>query len=361
MGEPAQKPVKPVQNRFALRNVVAPESVQFTTTLDLYFDEHQHRTPVFVGQVEQTITDLLDTVGLEARQPIRLLTKPLCRHWKDKLLASGISPQTVARKLGIVHHWLKWCLRQDYIETVPTEGLQLPARMVRDSKKIKRSFEPTDLASILNDPFLVKKKTSTNARDREVYWIVMMLAFSGARCGEVVQLLCSDIRQEEGIWYMNLENDPDNNKRVKNRFSVRQVPLHSGLLKLGLLEYMQSIKTGKLFPFMIQTSQPSASVSISFRYVRDRKIDGGKGKADRSRSLHSLRHSMAVTLKKARVDDGIRHKILGHAQGSSVEDRVYLEGLSYSLGELQTALEMVTLPVNLDVHHGKSTSIVSKP
>lgn len=323
MAEPARKdksePVK--QSRFALRNVVPPESVQFTATLDLYFDEHLHRTPEFVYQVESTIVDLLETSNLEANQPLRLLTKPLCRHWKDKLLASGISPQTVARKLGIVHHWLKWCMRQDYIETVPTEGLQLPARMVRDSKKIKRSFEPTDLASILNDPFLMKKKTSDNPRDREVYWIVMMLAYSGARCGEVVQLLCSDIREEEGIWYMNLENDPDNNKRVKNRFSVRQVPLHSGLLKLGLLEYVQSIKAGKLFPFIIQTSQPSASVSISFRYIRDRKVDGGNGKADRSRSLHSLRHSMAVALKEARVDDGIRHKLLGHAQGSSVEDR----------------------------------------
>ena len=347
MAEPARKeksePVK--QNRFALRNIVPPESVQFTTTLDLYFDEHLHRTPEFVYQVERTIVDLLETSHLEARQPLRLLTKPLCRHRKDKLLASGISPQTVARKLGIVHHWLKWCMRQDYIETVPTEGLQLPARMVRDSKKIKRSFEPTDLASILNDPFLVKKKTSTNPRDREVYWIVMMLAFSGARCGEVVPLLCSDIRQEEGIRYMSLDNDPKNNKRVKNRFSVRQVPLHSGLLALGFLDYVASIKTGKLFPFIIQTSQPSASVSISFRYVRDRRIDGGNGKADRSRSLHSLRHSMAVALKKARVDDGIRHKLLGHAQGSSVEDRIYLEGLSYTLAELSEAIEKVQMPL----------------
>lgn len=25
-----------------------------------------------------------------------------------------------------------------------------------------------------------------------------------------------DLRQEDGFWYMNLDNDPTNNKRVKN-------------------------------------------------------------------------------------------------------------------------------------------------
>lgn len=53
---------------------------------------------------------------------------------------------------------------------------------------------------------------------------------------------------------------------------------------------------------------------------------------------------MAVALKKARVDDGIRHKLLGHAQGSSVEDRIYLEGLSYTLPELSEAIEKISLP-----------------
>jgi hypothetical protein len=40
-------------------------------------------------------------------------------------------------------------------------------------------------------------------------------------------------------------------------------------------------------------------------------------------------------LKKTRVDDGIRHEILGHVHGPSMEDRVYLEGLTYTLAELR--------------------------
>ena len=77
----------------------------------------------------------------------------------------------------------------------------------------------------------------------------------------------------------------------------------------------------------------------------------GEGKvADRNKSLHSMRHSAAVALKKSGCSDGVRHALLGHCQGTSVEDRVYLEGLRYSLVELRDGLEKMSLPVNITSH-----------
>ena len=52
---PVAKGFKP--NRFALQRHVAPEDVQITTALDLYFHEHLHRTPAVVCQMEKTIVD----------------------------------------------------------------------------------------------------------------------------------------------------------------------------------------------------------------------------------------------------------------------------------------------------------------
>jgi hypothetical protein len=92
-------------------------------------------------------------------------------------------------------------VRKDYLDTVPAERLQPSARLVSDNKQRKLSFEPTDLAEILYNPFLVAKWTSIKPRDREVYWIVMMLTFSGARCREVVPRLTTtfDRRTASGI------------------------------------------------------------------------------------------------------------------------------------------------------------------
>jgi integrase len=344
--EPAPKNFRP--NRYGLRRVIAPEDVQISTTLDLYFDEHTHRTPEFVDQVERTIVDFLETNNLEAKDRVRLITKPMCRRWKDKLIASRLNPQTIVRKYGILNHWMKWCWKQEYIESVPSDGLQLPARQVAESRKRRTSFTPDELKAILNDPFLREKQFGPRPIDKEWFWCVMMLAHSGARAGEVANLLRTDIQQDKatGIWFMNLVNDPENNKRVKNRYSVRAVPLHSTLSKMGLLTFVEAGTSKWLFPATKEKGQPSATVSSKFKYMRDLREPGGK--ADRHKTLHSLRHTMAVLLKKARVDDGIRHKLLGHAQGSSVEDRIYLEGLTYELHELSAGLESVSLPVELD-------------
>jgi hypothetical protein len=111
----------------------------------LYFEEHLHRTQVFVYQVERAIEDIFNTIGTEANRPVRLITKPLCRRWKNKVLASINSHRNCT-----------------------AEKLQLPARLVSDNKQRKLSFEPTDLAETLNNPFLVAKRTSIKPRDREV-------------------------------------------------------------------------------------------------------------------------------------------------------------------------------------------------
>lgn len=70
----------------------------------------------------------------------------------------------------------------------------------------------------------------------------------------------------------------------------------------------------------------------------------------RSKSLHSLRHSMAVAIKKSGCSDGLPHALIGHCQGTSVEDRVYLEGLTYLLTEFREGLEKMSLPVNITSH-----------
>jgi integrase len=62
-------------------------------------------------------------------------------------------------------------------------------------------------------------------------------------------------------------------------------------------------------------------------------------------SLHSLRHSMAVALERARVHPSVRNRLLGHAVGTDVESKVYLDSLSYNPRELSEALEMVRFPM----------------
>jgi hypothetical protein len=60
--------------------------------------------------------------------------------------------------------------------------------------------------------------------------------------------------------------------------------------------------------------------------------------------LHSVRHTVAVKLERAEVHYFRMRRLLGHSIGKSVEDRVYLGSLKYSVKELREALEKIQLP-----------------
>lgn len=57
--------------------------------------------------------------------------------------------------------------------------------------------------------------------------------------------------------------------------------------------------------------------------------------------LHSVRHTVAVKLERAEVHDSRMRRLLGQSIGKSVEDRVYLGSLKYSVKELSEALEKI--------------------
>ena len=60
----------------------------------------------------------------------------------------------------------------------------------------------------------------------------------------------SDIREQDGIWVMNLTNDSAD-KSIKTRSGNRIVPLHPKLIGSGLLDYVNEVKDDNqtnLFP-----------------------------------------------------------------------------------------------------------------
>ena len=63
-------------------------------------------------------------------------------------------------------------------------------------------------------------------------------------------------------------------------------------------------------------------------------------------SLHSLRHTLTQKLTRARTFPALQHRLLRHAIGSSVEERVYLGSLEFSVKELAEALEKVSFPLS---------------
>jgi len=293
------------------------------------------------------MNEFLSATGNDEGLAIRVFDKARCKDYKQILMSGRTTPRgrrkpgpvTVSRKLATLHHFFKWCLNSDYLDTDIMAGLALPPKPVSSARLLKEGFSDEELDRIVHGlPNQPKDPRVTDQTRREFYWLILLLMHSGCRVMEVLQLLTTDVRQVGGIWFLDLVGHGEG-RRLKNRVSVRQVPIHSNDLKTGFLDWHQSQaqKDKRLFPELF----PYGSVKTSMMFTRLLKKLGIKRPAV---TLHSLRHTMAIKLELARVHYSLMRRLLGHSIGKSVEDRVYLSSLKYSVKELSEALESVKFP-----------------
>ena len=104
--------------------------------------------------------------------------------------------------------------------------------------ELKRLFSSTQMKTFANNPQNVHQ-----------YWLPLLGLFTGARVNEICQLNPQvDIRMDQaGIWYLDIteESEAAENvkKSVKTAVSKRKVPIHSRLIKLGFLKYVDWVRT----------------------------------------------------------------------------------------------------------------------
>lgn len=102
--------------------------------------------------------------------------------------------------------------------------------------ELKRLYEGPEFAGFARDP-----------EKAHCYWLPLLGLYTGARINEVCQLnpQC-DIREEFGVWFFDFTEDSETDARVtkslKNKSSKRRVPIHSELLRLGFLGYLEKMK-----------------------------------------------------------------------------------------------------------------------
>ncbi len=319
--------------------------------LDAYHAEHSHRREATAYYVTETFNQFLACLDIEENWPVNMLDKGHCKTYKAMLLSGALAPTgrrkpgpvTISRKLGVLHHFVKWAVNNDHMEHDIMAGLALPPKAVANARVQKEGFSDVELTTIFSA--LAAYRVHREPVMREWYWAILLLAHSGCRLTEVLQLMRSDVQQEDGIWFFTVSGStgskPDAQGRMlKNKGGTRAVPIHSNVLKASFVEDYLNTKPheGRLFPLLFPYGGVKTTMTFS-RLLRKLKIKKP------ALTLHSFRHTMTVKLERARVHYSLMRRLLGHAVGKAVEDRVYLGSLKYSVKELsEEAVEAVRFP-----------------
>lgn len=243
-----------------------------------------------------------------------------------------ISVTTYNNNLQKLSSFMIWLGEQQVLKVEnPCKRLFKKEKKARDQWS---DFSATEVQTILSNENLAFDKERPSR-----YWIPWILAHTGARIEEICALYRDDIQDvpETDYRYILIRNDrPD--KHIKNDHSHRAVPIHSFLVKIGFLDYIQSIPAGtRLFPDLTYKENFGYHDKISdyfSRYLRRIKVYQPK------KTLKSFRHTVITALYQTGATQEIVPEIVGHTpDSSSMSLSRYHKG--FTLQQKKDALEKI--------------------
>ena len=252
--------------------------------------------------------------------------------------------------------WIKTLLKYAYrdlelISRHPWEGIEL----FKEATKQRRPWSEIELQTLFSQDLFQKNILPRDWRsgNEAAYWIPLLGLYTGARLSELAQLRTIDIYISEEIPIISISNLGESQK-VRTSASNRVVPIHSELIRLGLLNYLEKIKAkghDSLWPNLKQRKdKPGGYFSNWFGEYR--AGIGISGYPD----FHCFRHTVRSQLSEAEIPEHVIDSILGHKIKGSTGAKIYthrtlktlrsaIEKLRYESISLDYLLDNITLCV----------------
>ena len=222
-----------------------------------------------------------------------------------ELRPSPMAVNTINKNLNRMSSLFKWSVKHGYMSLNFAESIQL--------KKAKRQDEERAIYTQEELEMIFSTEIYTQHKYKHAYqfWLPLLGLFTGARLNELCQLYLNDVRQQEGVWIIDI-NDDSKDKRLKSRSSKRIVALHPTLLSLGFTEFVTRLKINnneRLFP-ELKKRRDGYAQDASKWFARFRRKIGVSGK-----DFHSFRHTLSNNLHEHGVSLDIVGEIVGHDNG----------------------------------------------
>lgn len=342
--EPAQTPPAPPQARSvalgaAIEDFMAEHSPQwsdqmaararaFLSVLVEYFGPDRP-----LGQItRQDATEIKKAVQA---LPVNRNTKPETKDLKllDAIAVTGVrkvSVETVNNHLAMFYRFWDWAERHGHAPQKLFDGMKVSkAKKPAEGRKPYSKQQAQQLYAALtgNASGLVKKD--------DYKWGALLGLYTGARLREIAQLDVADIRQEGGIWYLDINGDGPN-KSLKTPAAKRRVPVHSDLIRLGFLDWVAAKPEGQRL-FLSFTYNAKEGYGRNLGRWFNTVFLPGLGLKESGLVFHSLRHTMVTRLAQAGVSEPLFQEIVGHERQGVAQQVYFKEG--HTLAQKREAVE----------------------
>lgn len=302
--------------------VGVPTAQAWRTALRFWREAHGD-----VGWSEITrrmVSEWLDLLAQRpSRLPVRHRTLPLrelCALYATNDKFPPLSGKTIHQHLTSLQAIWNKAERKGIIEdaTNPFEKHGVSVQQKAGGNELT----VTELNALFSLPVFTAGERPRGGKGEAAYWIPLFGLFTGARPGEIAQLIVSDFWQnDEGRWMMRYTDDGEhpalgkrNLKTSRHGTGSRVFPVPETLLDLGLPAYLDwLIAKGEaaLFPKLTVIKQKGLYEGWARwwrAYVRDADIIG-KNK----RQMRELRHNFPTAARESGLPSEAIAYLLGHA------------------------------------------------
>lgn len=364
-------------------------SPTFKMVVDGFLASYQSgKKPAMFKKLQPVLAMLLDVVGDKPVKDVKQadindffsLLEKLPPRWRDECKRRGLTVKQLAEldhpeALGpkSFDDTYKACVRaflkvakkdwqdQGFPTTLTTDGIEYQGDR-EEGERQQRHFRQAELERLFCGAEMRGFAADPEMAHR--YWLPHVALFTGARVNELCQLNPqTDILEdpETGIHHFWITEDTEGDERIekstKNAVSRRKVPIHSKLIELGFLAYVERVKTGGaklLFPaWKPSRGKASGEAEKWFRqFLRDIGLrDETRGA--RIVGMHAFRHTLLNRASNANPPLDAT-SITGHAGEVNAVVRGYQGELS--LENKRRILESIPFGVDFIVPNGPSTS-----
>ncbi|MFT6915197.1 MAG: integrase [Motiliproteus sp.] len=239
-----------------------------------------------------------------------------CMGAIKKMLSDAYSMGLISKSVGALH----------------TARIELP--IIKDNSK-RLHFTPSDLKAIFDSPFFLNGWRGLDRDGQTMFWMFIMALYSGARNGELLYLGRSSVEEcpQTGIWYLSIVNeikDAQVMRTAKNKNSIRKIPIHDAVIKLGFLDFHKQATSD--FYLFSTISERSSSASSQFSSKASALLDAHGAHIPNRKTFYSFRHTIIThAVRNASIGIEAVSALTGHIQQDEeptlVSETVYLGDL----------------------------------
>jgi integrase len=253
-----------------------------------------------------------------------------------------LAPTTTNKELRLLRALFNYAIKLEWMTRNPANDLKVkepPAREQRDpfnSDDLRRLFGTTyhevSVGRMVAGNRKLNEKSEVFMPER--YWCPLLSLLAGLRQGEAVRLRVENFEEIDGV--LCVAPDPEEGETLKTEASKRVVPVHSHLVDLGLMDFVEEQRAAGekfLFPRAAGLNKPEGALADWFPKYRTRVGVSGKKK-----TFHSLRHTFSQCLADAGAQDSAISDLMGHADGSMSTGRY---GSRANVSRLRDSVELL--------------------